>query len=55
MPFTWPGWNALYAAGRLGDDGLAPALGMYPYIHRELYTDDLKVVLDAYDPFETTR
>src|SRR5438876_4075603 len=30
VPFTWPGWNAVYAAGRLGDDGIAPNVGVYP-------------------------
>src|SRR5438094_2195680 len=55
MPFTWPGWNSLHAAGRLPDDGLAPCLGMYPYILDELCTQDLKAALAAVDPFAHTR
>jgi len=55
MPFTWPGWNSLHAAGRLPDDGLAPCLGMYPYILDELCTQDLKAALAGVDPFAHTR
>ena len=55
MPFTWPGWNSLHAAGRLPDDGLAPCLGMYPYILDDLCTHDLRAALAAIDPFARTR
>jgi len=55
MPFTWPGWNTLYAAGRVEDDGLAPALGAYPYLHGELYTHDITRALDGHDPLAETR
>src|SRR5439155_700719 len=40
VPFTWPVWNAVYAAGRLEDDGIAPNLGVYPYISVRLHTDE---------------
>jgi len=55
MPFTWPGWNAVYAAGRLEDDGIAPNLGVYPYIRDRLLPEDLTAQLDGYDPFERSR
>jgi asparagine synthase (glutamine-hydrolysing) len=55
LPFTWPGWNALYAAGQLTDDGLPPLAGMYPYIHESLWTSEAKARLGSHDPFETTR
>ncbi len=55
VPFTWPGWNAVYAAGRLGDDGIAPNVGVYPYIRDQLVTDELMAQLDGYDPFERSR
>src|SRR5438552_17860991 len=55
VPFTWPGWNAVYAAGRLEDDGIAPNVGIYPYIRDQLVTDELMAQLDGYDPFERSR
>jgi len=55
IPFTWRGWNALYAAGRVTDDGLPPLAGMYPYIHDALWTDDAKAKLAGHDQFATTR
>jgi len=54
LPFTWPGWNYLYAMGELRDKGLPFGLGMYPYIHGKLYTPDFREELRRYDPFEST-
>jgi asparagine synthase (glutamine-hydrolysing) len=51
-PFTWPGWNYLYAMGTLRDSGLPTGLGLYPYIQEQIYTPDLKRQLRAYDHFE---
>ena len=57
MPFTWPGWNTLHAAGRIGDgdDALGPRLCMYPYILDALCTHDLNAQLANHDPFAQTR
>jgi asparagine synthase (glutamine-hydrolysing) len=52
VPFTWPGWNSVYEAGRLTDGGLPPLVGIYPYIQDELYTSDLKKLVGDYDAFE---
>jgi asparagine synthase (glutamine-hydrolysing) len=49
IPFTWPGWNALYATGALETGDLPCGLGIYPYIQSQLYTADLKRQLDGYD------
>src|SRR5256885_2529717 len=57
MPFTWPGWNTLHAAGRIGDgdDALGPRLCMYPYILDALCTHDLNAQLANHDPVAQTR
>lgn len=52
LPFTWPGWNYLYAMGRLSNGGLPCGLGIYPYIREKLYTSGLKTELREYNPFE---
>jgi asparagine synthase (glutamine-hydrolysing) len=49
IPFTWPGWNYLYALGAMQDGDLPCTLGIYPYIQAQLYTADLKHQLDGYD------
>ena len=53
MPFTWPGWNYLFAAGRsgAGDNPGNGHLGIYPYIQEKLYTPELKKQLIDCDPF----
>lgn len=56
VPFTWPGWNYLYAMGALKNRELPCALGIYPYIQEQLYAPDLKRQLngcDALAPVET--
>ena len=54
LPFTWPGWNYLYAMGKWRDGGLPCGLGIYPYIQEKLYTPAFKTELQEYDPFEPT-
>lgn len=54
LPFTSPGWNYLYALGRIGAEGLPQGLGIYPYVQEELYTADFTQRLRHVDPFETT-
>ncbi len=46
MPFTWPGWNYLYALGRLRNGNLPVELGLYPYIQEKLCTRDLRAQFD---------
>jgi asparagine synthase (glutamine-hydrolysing) len=53
LPFIWPGWNYLYALGRV-DNGIPINLGIYPYIQEKLYTKDFKRELQNSDPFELT-
>ena len=55
LPFTWPGWNSLYAAGRLGDPAAPPLLGIYPWIQEHLYSRDFKAAVANDDAFATTR
>jgi asparagine synthase (glutamine-hydrolysing) len=55
IPFDWPGWNALYAAGHIGEDGLPPRAGLYPYIHDELWSDDARAMLKGHDQFAAVR
>ncbi len=54
LPFTWPGWNYLYAVGRVGEDGIPRRLGIYPYIHEQLYTADFQNQIQDYNPFGQT-
>jgi asparagine synthase (glutamine-hydrolysing) len=55
LPFTWPGWNYLYAMGGLCHTGLPDDLGLYPYIQEKLYTSDFRRQLRDCDPFEPTK
>ena len=55
LPFTWPAWNTLYAAAHLEDDGLAPMIGQYPYLHGLLYTEDVTRALRGHDPLAESR
>lgn len=55
LPFTWPGWNYLYAMGRVGREGLPVGLGVYPYIQDKIFTSDFKAQLRDADPLETTK
>jgi asparagine synthase (glutamine-hydrolysing) len=50
MPFTWPGWNYLYAMGGLATDALPSGLGLYPYIQEKLYSPDLQAHLHMSEP-----
>src|SRR5215468_145295 len=50
MPFTWPGWNYLYALGGLAADALPSGLGIYPYIQEKLYSPDLQAHLHMREP-----
>ncbi len=54
LPFTWPGWNYLYAVGKVNGSGLPYGLSIYPYIQEQLYTPDFKRALGQYDPFALT-
>ena len=54
LPFTWPGWNYLYAMGRVSREGLPVGLGVYPYIQDEVFTPDFKAQLRGEDPLERT-
>lgn len=53
MPFTWPGWNFLYAMGRWEDGGLPYSLGVFPHIRDRIYSDDFKLEIKSSDPFES--
>jgi asparagine synthase (glutamine-hydrolysing) len=54
LPFTWPGWNHLYALGALRDGGVPVGLGIYPYIREKLYTPEFRRLLrGAEDPFDS--
>jgi asparagine synthase (glutamine-hydrolysing) len=52
LPFTWPGWNYLYALSRWRDEGLPCELGIYPWIQEQLYTPAFKLLLQGSDPFQ---
>ncbi len=54
LPFTWPGWNTLYAMGKGSRDGIPSDLGLYPYIQAQLYTDSLTEQLAGNNPFVST-
>ena len=51
LPITWPGWNTLYALGKLEEGGFPYGLGIYPYIQDKLYSPDLIRKLGDYNPF----
>jgi asparagine synthase (glutamine-hydrolysing) len=55
MPFTWPGWNYLYALGNLEGDALPYSLGLYPYIQKQLYTPDFQASLRLSQPHALTQ
>jgi asparagine synthase (glutamine-hydrolysing) len=50
LPYTWPGWNYLYAMGKVTAEGIPYRLGLYPYIQTQLYTPDLTRQLRDHDP-----
>ena len=50
LPFTWPGWNYLYAMGELAADALPSGLGIYPYIQEKLYSPDFQAHLHMHQP-----
>lgn len=52
LPFSWPGWNYLYAMGKVRDGGLGFRLVLYPHIQEKLYTPDFQRQLQECDPFE---
>ncbi|MGE0823686.1 MAG: asparagine synthase (glutamine-hydrolyzing) [Candidatus Binatia bacterium] len=54
LPFTWLGWNTLYAMGRTGKSLLPYGLGLYPHIQEQLYTDELHTQLRTVDPYRET-
>ena len=54
LPFTFPGWNYMYALGSSTNGGIPYGLGIYPYIREKLYTPELKRSVQDYDPFEQT-
>jgi asparagine synthase (glutamine-hydrolysing) len=54
LPFTWPGWNYLYAVGDLRDGALPSGLGIYPYIQSKVYSADLISQIGEYDAFAQT-
>ena len=54
LPFTWPGWNALYAMGKGTMDGIPCGLGLFPYIQEQLYTPSFTRALAGYDSFALT-
>jgi asparagine synthase (glutamine-hydrolysing) len=51
LPFTWPGWNYLYATGKMNGNGLPDSLGIYPYIQEQLYSLDFKHEVRGFNPF----
>jgi asparagine synthase (glutamine-hydrolysing) len=55
IPFTWPGWNSLYAMGSWQDGGLPCELGIFPWIRERLYTPDLKAQIVEHDPLAFSR
>lgn len=55
MPFTWPGWNYLYAMAGLERDALPDGLGLYPYIQEKLYSPDLQAHLRRHQPHALTQ
>ena len=55
LPFTFPGWNYLYALGNKGEKGHPPGLGIYPYIQLALLSNDLKKELQDHDAIQSTR
>lgn len=54
IPFTWPGWNYLYALGHWQDGGLPFTLGIYPYIREKLYSSDFTALLGNCDSSQLT-
>ena len=54
LPFTWPGWNYLYAMGKMNGSALPYNLGLYPYIQEQLYTPEFQQQLQGDDPFALT-
>ena len=54
LPFTWPGWNYLYALGGVSHSGMPCTLGLFPYIQSRLYTADFKAQLQEHNAFKTT-
>ena len=55
LPFTFPGWNYLYALGNKGEKGHPPGLGIYPYIQMALLSKDLTKELQGQDAIQSTR
>jgi asparagine synthase (glutamine-hydrolysing) len=55
LPFTWPGWNYLYAMGELAADALPSGLGIYPYIQEKLYSPDFEAHLHMSRPHASTQ
>jgi asparagine synthase (glutamine-hydrolysing) len=51
MPFTWPGWNYLYAMGAEKTSGMPLDLGLYPHIQERLYTPEFAAQIRGCDPF----
>jgi asparagine synthase (glutamine-hydrolysing) len=51
LPFTWPGWNLLRAAGQIRNGGLPLGFGIYPYIQDHVYTTDFQKELGNYNPY----
>jgi len=51
LPFTWRGWNYLYAMGNWKKGGLPCGLGIYPYIREKLYSRDFTMQLGNRDAF----
>lgn len=54
LPFTWPGWNYLYAMGKMNGGGVPSGLGLYPYIQEQLYSSEFTHALRGCDAFAET-
>lgn len=54
LPFTWPGWNYLYAMGKMNGSRLPSGFGLYPYIQEQLYSSEFTHVLQGCDAFAET-
>ena len=51
MPFTWRGYNYLYAMANLGSGDGPRELGLYPHILDSLLSPDMRASLAESDPF----
>jgi len=54
LPFTWPGWNYLYAMGKMNGGGFPSGFGLYPYIQEQLYSSEFAHALRGCDAFAET-